>query len=175
MTVSGSNVPLAEVERRMRPRQYSRQGFLGERESLESVLQADALALQQLGLAPSELARPLGALLEAAIESKTKILRIDHFRIRLFRYKGTQVCPFVPEPNEMVCPGGFAWMGSFDWEIENKRSGRNLKGPGLIVHLISVHGFFEGVHSPYRVEPAELAALFGLGPFSATNKSRPAA
>jgi hypothetical protein len=168
--LSLSNVPLAEVERRMRPGQYSLQGFIGEQESLKEVLDTDALALQKLGLTAPELAWPLRTLLETTIEAKTETLRIEPFRVRLHRYKGTQVCPFAPQPYDVPCPGGAAWMGSFDWDIHNERSGVHLKGPGLIVHLILAHGFFEGVHSPYRVEPEDLAKLFGLGPFQTTNK-----
>ncbi len=37
--------------------------------------------------------------------------------------------------------------------IDNRRTGKPLDGPGLIVHLIAEHGFFEGRESPYRVDP----------------------
>jgi hypothetical protein len=163
--LSDFKVPGPEIEHRMRPGQYSRRGFLGADESLEEVLLADARALQQLRVTGLDLAQRLGALLEAAVEAKKATVRIEHFRVRLRRYKGAQICPFTPPSYEMACPGGAAWMGSFDWEIQNQRSGTHVKGPGLIVHLISLHGFFEGVQSPYRVEPRELAELLQLGPF----------
>lgn len=42
------------------------------------------------------------------------------------------------------------------------RPGRSA--PGLIIHLIREHHFFEGFGSPYRVDPTELARLLELGP-----------
>lgn len=149
----------------MRPGQYSVQGFLGETESLDRVLLADRLTLKELGLQPSDLAVPLGLLLETAIKSKVDTVRVGPYKMRLQRHKGAQICPFAPQPHEMPCPGKWAWMGSVDWEIRHKRTGVRLAGPGLIVHLISEHGFFEGVKSRYRVEPTKLAELLELGPF----------
>jgi hypothetical protein len=31
-----------------------------------------------------------------------------------------------------------------------------MEGPGLIIHLIREHGFFEGLNSPYRVDPIDV-------------------
>jgi hypothetical protein len=58
-------------------------------------------------------------------------------------------------------------LASIDWDIQNTRSRVRLSGPGLIVHLIDVHTFFEGLQSPYRVAPRALAELLELGPFAA--------
>ena len=41
-------------------------------------------------------------------------------------------------------------------------TGSDLSGPGLIVHLIRAHGFFEGFHSPSRVDPRALARVLEL-------------
>lgn len=159
-------VPLAEVEARMRPRSYSQSGFLGQNESLVEVLQNDAHELAELGVEASELSAALGRLLETALVSKRSITRVGDHDIRIQRYKGFQICPFAPEPFENPCPGGGAKLGSIDWEIRNNRRSFRLSGPGLIVHLIGIHSFFEGLESPYRVAPRALAELLELGPFA---------
>jgi len=150
----------------MRPGSFSQSGFLGPRESLRQILYADAETLAELGVTADGLAARLGELLGPAVESKAEVTRIEHYKIRIQRYKGSQICPFAPEPHENPCPGGGMWLASIDWEIENMRSRVNLSGPGLIVHLIGKHAFFEGLQSPYRVEPRSLAQLLELGRFA---------
>lgn len=145
----------------MRPGHFSQKGFLGPNESLREVLATDALALEQLGVTAQELAARLGELLQQAIESGQT--RIEQFRINVQRYKGPQVCPFAPEPFENPCPvGGVIRFASIDWEIRNTHNNVPLAGPGLIVHLIGAHSFFEGRESPYRVDPVALAKLLEM-------------
>jgi hypothetical protein len=38
-----------------------------------------------------------------------------------------------------------------------------LRGSGLLVHLIREHRFFEGEHSPFRLDPERAAQALGLG------------
>jgi len=159
-------VPLAEVEARMRPGEFSQTGFLGPNESLRDVLGTDARALSDLGVTASALSAGLRELLETAIASKQTVTRVGHYKVKVRRYKGSQICPFAPQPFENPCPGGDTWLASIDWDIRNTRRPFRLSGPGLIVHLIGVHAFFEGLQSPYRVAPRALAELLELGPFA---------
>jgi hypothetical protein len=46
--------------------------------------------------------------------------------------------------------------------ILNRRSGESVTGPGLIVHLIREHQFFEGSESPYRLEPSKAIRVLEL-------------
>ena len=151
------------VEERMRPGNFSAAGFLGPRESLRDVLDADARALAVLGVGAAALANFLEELLVAAIGSKRATAIVGDFRIGLKRYKGPQICPFAPQPHENPCPGpGDRRLASVDWSIRDVRRGLQMSGPGLIVHLIGAHGFFEGRESPYRVAPHDLARLLGF-------------
>jgi hypothetical protein len=162
-------VPPEEVEARMRPGSFSQAGFLGPAESLAQVLDADAHALSELGVSGRVLADRLGQLLEAAVASKQTVTRVGQYEVRLKRYKGVQICPFAPQPHENPCPaGGGVRFASIDWEIRNARTGSRISGPGLIVHLIAAHGFFEGLQSPYRVAPRALAEVLEVGPFASS-------
>ena len=170
----------------MRPGNYSQTGFLGQNESLVEILRNDAHELAELGVEASELSASLGQLLETALVSRQTVTRVGHHTVKIRRYKGSQICPFAPEPFENPCPGGGTKLGSIDWEIKNNRGGGTklgsidweiknnrcsfrLSGPGLIVHLIGIHGFFEGPESSYRVAPRALAKLLDLGPFASAD------
>lgn len=159
-------VPLEEIEARMRPGNFSQGGFLGPAESLAHVLEMDARMLCELGVNAQALAEGLSQLLEAAVATKRTVTHVGHHKVRLQRYKGVQICPFAPQPHENPCPAGDGIrFASIDWDIRNTRTGSRLSGPGLIVHLIAAHTFFEGLRSPYRVAPRALAELLELGPF----------
>jgi hypothetical protein len=151
----------------MRPGSFSQAGFLGPHESLRQVLDADAQSLAELGVSTRTLAELLGQILEGAVASKRATTRVGHHDVRIRRYKGPQICPFAPEPHENPCPGDGMRLASIDWDIRNTRNRVRLSGPGLIVHLIGAHAFFEGLESPYRVAPRALAELLDLGPFAA--------
>jgi hypothetical protein len=164
-----THVPLKDLERRMRPGIFSQSGFLGPTESLRTVLESDAATLDQLGLAAETLALRLRACLTAALAIHRATTIVSPHIIRIQGYKGPQICPFAPEPHENPCPGpppSDNQFASIDWSIQNTRNNAHLTGPGLIVHLIHAHHFFEGPQSPYRVDPRALAHLLGLGPYA---------
>jgi hypothetical protein len=159
---------LEEVEARMRPGRFSQTGFLGPNESLRQVLETDARTLVELGVSAYALAERLRELLQAAVASKRTVTHVRDYKVRVQRYKGPQICPFAPQPHENPCPvGSDTRFASIDWDIKNTRNRVRLSGPGLIVHLIGAHAFFEGLQSPYRVAPRALAELLELGPFAA--------
>lgn len=156
-------VPLEEVQARMRPGRFSTEGFLGPGEQLAEILASDARTLAELSVTPGTLSEQLGALLEPIVASRRSSGRVRQYRIRIRRYRGFQICPFTPNPDRGQCPlGSGARYGSIDWRIYNTRTRFELAGPGLIVHLIGTHGFFEGRESAYRVEPRALAQLLEL-------------
>ena len=150
----------------MRPGNFSQTGFLGANESLREVLDTDALALGELGVTAPALSARLMELLETAIASKQTVTRVGHYNVKVRRYKGFQICPFAPQPFQNPCSGSGIWLASVDWDIRNTRRPVRLSGPGLIVHLIGAHAFFEGLQSPYRVSPRALVELLELGPFA---------
>lgn len=165
-------VPEDEVEARMRPGEFSQVGFLGAEESLRDVLDADARTLLELGVTARAMAERLFEILESALESKLTAVSAGHFRVQVTRYKGPQICPFAPDPFENPCQGfGGMRLASIDWEIRNTRNRLRMTGPGLIAHLIGMHSFFEGMNSPYRVDPRALAELLELGRLARPTKS----
>jgi hypothetical protein len=177
-----------ELERRMRPGAYSEKGFLGQLESLKTVVSQDKQRLKMLGVSFEQIGATLENVLRCVEDQRNKLLidgnypeygrregererripnlyhseSIPRFTVEnlpdmdvgflvgrnlqvfIMQYRGLQECPWGCE---------YERWSSFDFLILNRQSGKYVTGPGFIVHLIRKHHFFEGLESPYRVNP----------------------
>jgi hypothetical protein len=166
MSFGSSKLSITELEARMRPGALSQGGFLGENERLSDVLFKDSQTIAELGIDYGELSEKLRALIQKGKSAPQQITRIGHFEVSVTSYSGFQMCPWSPDIHRVQCTaGGGVQFSSLDWCIRNVISDQKMCGPGLIVHLIRDHHFFEGFESPYRVDPHELAHLLEVGPF----------
>ena len=177
-------IPIPELESRMRPGAWSEVGFLGEAESLRHTIGGDAHTLDKLGVGYDHIADALGTLLKYGIdyypqwwrdeqlyERLTSLARGASFplnklpaknrgystgtlQIFTLAFKGVQDCPWG-------C-GDIEIPGSYDFLLLDRTTGELIPGPSLIVHLIRVHHFFEGKASPYRVDPEKLVRILRL-------------
>lgn len=182
------NLDSEELEKRMRPDAWSRQGFLGQTESLQTVLETDAQTLAELGVTHTTIADSLEAILlnviDQEVADRTKWLaRMTPFpdlyeprvnpqfslhnlpdinigylvgKLQLFiqQWRGFQKCPWDCAVNTR--------LASIEFLILNRETGESFTGPGLIVHLIREHHFFEGKESPYRVDPEKAVRVLEL-------------
>jgi hypothetical protein len=152
-----------ELEKRMRPGAFSKVGFLGRDERLSEVIAQDSETLRDLNLTYAEIASTLEALITAAENLPARKARLGNVECRVAVHQGFQICPWVPDPNRGQCSTGSGVRhASVDWVIANTETGEEMRGPGLIVHLVREHGFFEGRASPNRVDPFQLAGILGL-------------
>jgi uncharacterized protein CbrC (UPF0167 family) len=187
--MSNSLLSILELEERMRPGAMSVGGFLGPTESLEAVLAKDRHTLEEAQVTYDQVADALERVLQSAHDQQQQLstqevekrhvelpalcrpwpaprFSLDHLpdpekgycvegtlQVFFTVYRGFQCCPWC---------GDSTW-GCFDFLILNRRSGEYITGPGLIVHLIREHQFFEGSESPYRVEPLEAIRVLELG------------
>lgn len=159
-------VDTKELEARMRPRALSEGGFLGSDEHLEETIDRDAQTLRSLGIVHEEIAKELERLINRAEATPGRPIRIGNFKVTVTIYPGFQMCPWSPDIHQQQCvAGGGVSHASVDWHIRNLRTGQEMKGPGLAVHLISEHHFFQGLGSPYRTSPDAFARLLELGPY----------
>lgn len=93
---------------------------------------------------------------------------VGHWQVFWLRWRGLQECPwgcgwtttagFTDQVRQELS------MAYFDFMIVNRRTGDTVTGPGLIVHLIRRHHFFEGLQSPYRADPVRLIRVLELRP-----------
>jgi hypothetical protein len=146
----------------MRPGALSRSGFLGPDERLADVIAADARTLDALHLDHAAIAAALDRLIDTAERSPERRASVGPLQCRVEVHQGFQICPWADLRSGRCSAGGGARHASADWSITNTVTGEMMRGPGLIVHLIGDHHFFEGAKSPNRVDPARLAALLGF-------------
>jgi len=180
-----------ELEKRLRPNAYSTLGFIGLNESFEDILEQDQLTLQKLGISYERISDELEKIIATALEQKQKLMQTNSkefferehhsikwlgkpaptfsinslpntkigfivdtkYQVFFIQFRGFQSCPWGCEHE--------GW-GSFDFLLLNRENGQYITAPGLIVHLIRAHHFFEGIESPYRVDPYKLAQVLGL-------------
>jgi hypothetical protein len=165
-------VHITELEKRMRPGAWSRGGFLGPTESLESVINQDAQIVKRCGISYENIANILEKILSSAAKHSSAFMSffpdldapesvphfdlnrlppitagciIDNLQIFTVGFLGVQECPW-----------GCKASGAFDFLILNRQTGESITGPSLVTHLIREHHFFEGKESPYRTDPAKL-------------------
>lgn len=166
LSLDSDSIGITDLEARMRPGVLSQGGFLGECEKLEDVIAHDAQILDKLGVTYEELAGKLEELIQIAKKTPSHTVRIGHFDVKVTVYPGFQICPWSPDIHHGQCDvGSGARYASIEWFIRNLNTWRKACGPGLAVHLIRDHHFFQGFESPYRVDPYELTCLLEMGPF----------
>lgn len=110
-------------------------GFLAEGEDLNEVINRDRTVCEQHSLTPKDIGQKIEDILNGRIE--------DEFKLKTQSWRGMQECPFEKD---------FKPFSNLDFVITNKKTGKSLSGPGLIVHLLKDHDFFEG-NTSYRVDP----------------------
>lgn len=119
--------------------------------------------------------------------SSDAVHRLGDYELRYVQWRGLQDCPWgcriygqTPDPTLMelietldACraepftglphPIPMKWFGSIDFELWRVGGPHDIVGPGLIVHLIREHAFFEGLESPHRCDPRILCSILKLG------------
>ncbi len=75
-----------------------------------------------------------------------------HFEVRVDSVRGRLPCPFGD-------PGIFP---KTNVTVRNTRTGREITYTDLHIHLVRVHGFYEGRGSPFRLEPKDLAEVLEI-------------
>ena len=139
---------------RMAPGVLCAEGFLGDdHRELSEIIAADAATVESLGLTHEQIAAKLAAALEAAIADLGRPVELlDHLTAAWHEGMGRIPSPW---PGDGVFPKG-------ELELTDHRSGKTIRITPLSIHLIAAHGFYQGRGAPYRLEPAELAAMFDL-------------
>ncbi len=159
-------IPPADIktlEQKMRPGVLSAGGFLGNNESLSDIIVEDNNTLSSIGVSHKQIETKLTELIDLALNSGTKKYSNQDFRVKVNIFTGFQICPWTRNIHQEQCIfGSGVKYGSIDWIITNKKKKLTVSGPGLLVHLIGDHHFFEGKESTYRIEPQLLCSLLNL-------------
>jgi len=144
-------VQMQKAQERMAPGVITRDGFLGDdRRPLADILLADEEAVKALGREHGAIAARMVELRDAGMAGLGEFVDVaPHFEVRVDSVRGRLPCPFGD-------PGIFP---KTNVTVRNTRTGREVTYTDLHIHLVRVHGFYEGRGSPFRLEPKDLAEL----------------
>jgi len=145
-----------KIIERMSPGVLTREGFLGDdRRSLQEILDADRAAVEAMGLTHAEIADALDVACRAAMSGLGSPVHLPGPN-RVAEYHEAMGYIASPWPEGRTFPKG-------EIVLADPAGGESVVFTPLSVHLIREHGFYQGRGSPYRLEPAKLARLLGLG------------
>jgi hypothetical protein len=147
-------VQMRKAQERMAPGAITRDGFLGDdRRPLADILLADEAAVKALDLEHEGIAARMVKLRDAGMAGLGEFIdAAPHFEVRVDSVRGRLACPFGD-------PGIFP---KTNITVRNTRTGRELTYTDLHIHLVGVHGFYEGRGCPFRLEPRDLAEVLEI-------------
>ena len=142
------------IQANMTPGALSAHGFLGnDSRKLSDILHADATALEKTGITKEVLADTMQKLTDYGAEGFGRPTNFnEHFEIEVEGYKGNLPCPFKDN----------AAVEKRQTLVKNLDTGVIMRWTDLSIHMIRVHGFFEGHGSIYRLDPVELVRFLGM-------------
>jgi hypothetical protein len=157
----------------MRPGRFSDAGFLANHERLVDVIAHDMQVVAGLSVTPEQIGDCLQSIADDAFGTeRERVARLNRlvsppgvlvrgrYRVVGTAYLGEQTCPFEDDHGK---PCEDLTYACFDFALRDIETGMELSFPGLAIHLIRDHHFFEGT-VPYRVDPARAVAILGLCP-----------
>jgi hypothetical protein len=140
-----------ENQTEMRPGVVSRDGFLGaDKRAVAAIVSEDTATVQSLGLTHRRIAGVMARLSRAGRAGLGVGVRVPpHFEVLVDSARGAMPCPFLDG----------AILPKTNTTVRNLKLGRAVGYSDLNIHLIEVHGFYEGRGSAYRLEPRALAEV----------------
>ncbi len=144
---------LQDIQEAMKPGTLSAEGFLGtDNRSLTDILQADQQTVSRLGVTHQAIAAAMHRLTEAAKTGLGKPVELDgRYETTDDEFMGRLPCPF---------------RDNFKAEkrittVRHLATGQVMRWSDLNIHMIEAHGFYEGLGSQYRLDPATLVEFLG--------------
>lgn len=140
------------VQESLRAGILARDGFLGDdARHFPQIIQEDMEALAALGTTAAEVADAMERLTKEGLAAVGVPVQAGAFRVLVEEYMGKIPCPFRDHR-----------AAKRNTDVTDA-AGRSFAWSDLCIHLIRVHGFFQGIGSPFRLEPVALAEFLGLG------------
>jgi hypothetical protein len=126
-------------------------GFMGDdKRCVCEVIDADAVALAQLGLTKEQVAACMQEITDLAKSGLGTWVRIDeNLEAKVDEARGWLICPW-PHSGRYVKRITF---------LRSSKTGQSFRWSDLNIHLIGEHGFFEGKGSHFRIEPKKIAQM----------------
>ena len=143
------------VLERMAPGALCAKGFLGDdHRDLSEILASDDSAVAAAGASHEQIAAKLADWMHRAVAELGRPVELSA-DITATWHEGMGRVP-SPWPGEGLFPKG-------ELQLTDRSTGKALFITALSVHLIAVHGFYQGRGSRYRLEPPSLITMLQLG------------
>ena len=140
-----------KLEEMLRSSKLVAGGFLGDdTRSISEIIDSDISDISRLDYTVEQIARRMREITNKAILFLGNWSEIDKKRLaKVDEAKGSLVCPW---PHS----GRFAKRVT---TVKLTETGHTIKYSDLNIHLIEVHGFFEGRGATFRIEPKTLIKM----------------
>lgn len=144
---------MQEIQDKMYPGKLTAEGFLGsDTRSLIDILMADDEIVSRLGTTHAEIADKMQQLTDIGKQMPEALIPIDGiYAVQVDEYMGAIPCPFSDNYN----------AAKRNTLVKNLKSGAAVHWTDLSIHMIREHGFYEGIGSYFRLDPAYLLAFLG--------------
>lgn len=145
---------LDKAQNKMRPGVLIKDGFLGnDKRNLIDILTEDDEIVKRLGFTHQQIANRMIELKELGIKGLGEFIDIEpHYEIKVDSIRGKLPCPF----ND---PGIFP---KTNVTVRNTELNREITYTDLHIHMIYVHGFYEGKGALFRLEPEDLIKILDI-------------
>jgi hypothetical protein len=145
-----------KLENMLKSSKFSSSGFMGtDRRNLWEIIEEDAAQVARSGKTMEELASRMQYITNAGVEGLGEWVEIDpKLRVMVDDNRGVVPCPW---PHHARCLKRIT-------TVNNSETGTSLRWSELNIHLIKEHGFFEGIGSPFRIEPSVLILTIFTNP-----------
>lgn len=142
---------LVKIESLLRSDHLVAQGFLGDdTRSLPEIVEADLAELTILGYTIPQVAARMHHLSDLAFAKMGQSIIIDNdLEVSIEDNRGSLVCPW-PDGEHCLKTVTIARRLSLR---------REIRWSALALHLIEAHSFFQGLGSPYRLDPQTLVRI----------------
>lgn len=145
---------LDRVQANMRPGVISLEGFLGDdKRKLGDILIADNAAVWRLGLTRKQIAVRMQMFRDAGAKGLGIGVHVaPHYEVCVAGVRGVLPCPFSDGTT----------LPKVNITVENKSLDETISFTDMAIHLVAMHGFYGGRHSPYRCNPADLVRILEI-------------
>ena len=131
----------------------SKEGFLGDdTRPPQDIIREDLAELEAAGLKPEQLAARMRALTKLGLEGMGAPVEREGYVLTVEDYMGWMSCPFRDNRR----------AAKRITHAQHTAGGQAFTWSDMSIHLIDAHGFFQGIGSPYRLEPVALAQFLEL-------------
>ena len=139
------------IQQQMQPGIITLEGFLGtDSRNLIDIIAHDEVSVHQLNITHQDIASRMQYFRDAGLDGLGEFLKIDgHYEVRVDSVRGKLPSPF----------GGPGMYEKVNTTVRNMNINKEVVYTDLHIHFVKDHGFYEGIGSPYRLEPSVLAEI----------------